>query len=151
MGLLGWISENGWSLFERACVAAGLFYTGWGLHRSAMEKRQENLLSLIEHHHEIVKDIRSDPALARVLQPNADASSVSIQEIHGVNALFLHLHSAFRASKARLYRMPENIDADIRGVLALPIPGAVWTKLKGSYNQDFVAFIDGIVGDKMKR
>jgi hypothetical protein len=150
MGLLHWIVEHAEVVYGSSALTVGLIFDGWGHFAHAKEVRQANQHTIIAHHREIVKDIRSDPYLKRVLDPDADGSTLSIQEIHGVNPLFLHLYSNFRASKARLYRMPQHIDADLRFTLNLPVPAAVWEKLKGYYDDDFVAYVDGIVNGKKR-
>lgn len=56
--------------------------------------------------------------------------------------LILHLDTVRRAIKARMFVKVEGLQEDVRGLFALPIPKAVWEKMKPFQNKDFIAFIE---------
>ncbi len=53
-----------------------------------------------------------------------------------------HVNSVYSAMNDRLVVKVEGLRRDIAQFFALPIPNAVWEKLKGLQNDDFVAFVE---------
>ncbi|WP_438483175.1 hypothetical protein [Oleiharenicola lentus] len=148
MSLLSWILEGGWTVFERAFFVADRAFTGIQYRSNNTHTRIDNHIRFAERHHRIWGDILSKPETARIIVPTADAALITPLQIRAVNFVLLHTETVFRASKAGQYRAPdrEKMEADIKHFLSLPIPGAAWATLKGSYSADFVAFVDKITG-----
>ena len=145
MELLEWIIAHWVSLFEHGAIAVGLLFTGLSYHVDTKERRLNHHLRFTEQHHKILSDLITNPQTARIFDTKSSVATLTEQELHGVNFLLLHLQSSFRANKAGLYRLPEQLDSDVMEFLSMPIPKAAWSQLKPSYNKDFVRFVDHIL------
>lgn len=134
-----WIADSGWLLVERGVFVASFLFAALSLRSNTRERRLQNLLTFTDRHQKVLGGILAHP---RILDPKGSAVSPTQQEIHAVNFLFLHLKSAFEAHRAGLYRLPENLDADIRLTLSYPLTREIWEKVKQSHSKQFVAFVE---------
>jgi hypothetical protein len=144
MALLSWLTIHWFDLLQTIGIVGGLFYTGWAQHSDAKATRVANLLKLTEQHRGLWMTLFSDPKLSRILDPEIDLARHPLTdgESRFVNMVIMHLNGAYHAIKADILTKPEGLSADIRGFFALPIPQAVWQKLRKFYDADFVAFVD---------
>ena len=67
---------------------------------------------------------------------------VTTQEWLFVKMLILHLDNVRRAAKSSLFVNLEGMKKDVREFFALPIPKAVWEKMRPFQDAEFVAFLD---------
>jgi hypothetical protein len=88
--------------------------------------------------------------LSRVLKHDVDLNKepISDEEWLFVKMLILHLDTVRRAIKARMFVKIEGLREDVRDLFALPIPKAVWEKIKPFQDKDFVAFIEDCLKEK---
>jgi hypothetical protein len=56
--------------------------------------------------------------------------------------LLVHLSTARHAVADRMLATPEGLRKDIKWFFSLPIPSAVWEKVKSRHDESFVAFIE---------
>jgi hypothetical protein len=68
---------------------------------------------------------------------------VSEEEWVFVKTLLLHLDTVHRAIKAGMFIKISGLETDIRFFVSLPIPKAVWERIKPFQDDDFVTFVDG--------
>ena len=122
----------------------GLYLTALGFRAEAKSRQSENLIRITESHRDLWTRYDDSPALQRVLDPaaNVDREPVTPEEARFVQFLILHIHLTYQLSKGGVYRQPEQVRDDIRGLISLPVPHAVWLKLRSLQNRDFVRFID---------
>lgn len=139
MDWLGWIANNGWVLVERGVFAASFLFAAFSLRANTRERRLQNLQTFTDRHQEVLSKLLSEP---RILDAGIDAVSPTQQEIHAVNFLLLHLKSAYEAHDAGMYRLPENVHADIQLLFSYPIPRTVWAEVKDMHDREFVAFVE---------
>ena len=139
-----WIAEHWGHILENAGIISGLYFTAHGSYTEARVRKVQNLVSLTRSHREIWSELYSQPGLARVLSPDIDVLKAppTMQETLFVKFLMFHLATAYRASKSGFYTAPERLASDISDFLSLPIPAAVWARLRGSQDVDFVEFIE---------
>jgi hypothetical protein len=142
MELLNWLRDNWMDLLQSVGIIGGLFFTGISLHIDAKVRRIGNLFEVTKQHREIWTSLYSRPDLKRVLDSAADTKSISDEEELFVNFLILHLASSFRAAKAGMFMLPAELRSDISAFFSLPIPRAVWERMKRYQNREFVSFVE---------
>lgn len=144
MEWLQWLDADAHAWIQSLGIMAGLCFTAFGFRAEAKSRQSENLIRITESHRALWTRYDDSPELHRVLDPAADVTQepVTPQEARFVQFLILHIHLTYQLSKGGVYRQPERVREDIRGLISLPVPHAVWRKLRGFQNRDFVRFID---------
>jgi hypothetical protein len=125
-------------------------FLGTMLFIDARARRVSNLIQLTQQHRELWERMFIDPRLARVLDPTADIehAPVTAEEEMFVIFIILHLNCTFYAMKSGFYPKPEGLAQDIEMFFSLPIPRALWEKVKSLQDRRFVAFVDASNGAK---
>jgi hypothetical protein len=143
----GWIAQNWFNILSALGIIGSLLFTSVSLRSETKTRRISNLLTLTQNHRELWAELFDHPRLARVLDPKADVSqeSITVEEGYYVNMIIQHLNSAFEATKSGLVIKPEGVTEDVRWLLSLPVPRAIWEKLRPLQNDDFVAFVEACV------
>ncbi len=138
-----WVAENWFNLLSTVGIIGSLLFTAISLHSESKTRRVANLLTITANHREIWKEYLNQPQLARVLDPKADVDSLPItaKEEFFVLQVIAHTSSVHEALQDELLTKQEGLRRDIAQFFSLPIPKAVWTKVKLLQNQDFAAFI----------
>ena len=67
---------------------------------------------------------------------------VSDEESLFVKTLILHLDTVRRTMAAGIFAEIQGLQNDIRDFFTLPIPKAVWEKIKRFQDGDFIAFVE---------
>ena len=144
MGAAEWISHNWFDLFSSVGIIGGLLLTAVSLRSETKTRRIANLLAITSNHRELWKEFFSTPALARMIDPSANAAKkpVTPAEEFFVNMVISHTSSVYEALKDELLAEQEGLRRDVKEFVSLPIPNAVWQKTKLLQNRDFAAFIE---------
>jgi hypothetical protein len=144
MGPMKWLTMHWLDIVQTVGITGGLVFTGWSGHRDGQAQRAANLLKLTEQHRDLWKELFTRPALARVLSAGVDLTTEAVteEETMFVTLLILHLNAAYSAIRAGVLREPEGLTPDIRGFFSLPIPLAVWERMKHLHDAAFVAFVE---------
>jgi hypothetical protein len=139
-----WLALHWFDLLQAAGIVGGLFFAGWSLRLDTQAQQVANLLNLTGQHRDIWKMLYEEPKLTRVLEPNLDLvkNPMTADESRFVGFLILHLNASFKAIKAGVLMRAEGLASDIQQFFDLPIPQAVWQKLRKYYDADFVDFIE---------
>jgi hypothetical protein len=139
-----WLAENWFNFFSSIGILGGLWFTAVSLHSETKTRRVANLLTITINYREIWKEFFSTPELARVIDPAANVAKrpVTPDEEFFVNTVISHTSSVYEALKDELLIKQEGLRRDVKSFFSLPVPKAVWTKVKLLQNQDFAAFID---------
>jgi hypothetical protein len=116
--------------------------TGCATWKDVQARRIGNSIAINGQYRTIWKDIYEHPALARVLEKDADAKDISIGEELFVTTLVAHLGTVYRAMKHGEFVKLEGLQNDVREFFTLPIPKTVWKKLKPLQDAAFVKFIE---------
>lgn len=84
------------------------------------------------------------PELTRILDPSADTTKppVTVEEERFVIFLILHLSDTYYATRAGFYQKLPGLRKDIERFFSLPIPRAVWGKIKDLQDESFVRFVE---------
>jgi hypothetical protein len=144
MGSLRWLAENWFTLLNAVGVVGGLFFTGHSLRSETKTRRIANLLSLTQGHRDIWKQVFTHPQLSCILDPEADATGkpVTREEEIFVNLVIQHLSVVFHAMRDELTVKPEGLRRDVAWFFSLPIPAAVWKKVRVLQNDKFAAYVE---------
>lgn len=127
----------------------GLLTTVYTIREASEERQVSNLFALTRGHREIWSLVIEKPELSRVLNPTADIDKVPVTEQERLFVLFLilHLATSFEAKKRGMFFVVYGLQRDVREFFNLPIPRAVWTKIRRYQQPDFVQFVDKTMND----
>ncbi|HEV2437804.1 MAG TPA: hypothetical protein VG077_17550 [Verrucomicrobiae bacterium] len=144
MEIWGWISQNWFNLLSAGGIIGGLWFTAFSLRSATKSQRVANLLTITANHREIWKEFLNNPKLKRVRDTGADTAKqpVSDAERVFVTMVILHIGSVYYATNDELVIKLEGLRRDIAQFLSLPIPQAVWEKMKVVQNDALVRFIE---------
>jgi hypothetical protein len=144
MGFNGWIGQNWLALVQTAALGGGLLFTGIAVMLDARARRVGNLIQLTQQHRDLWERLYMQSELARILDPAADPakSPVTVEEEVFVTFLILHLSNAYYATRAGFYQKLPGLRKDIERFFSLPIPHAVWEKVKDLQDESFVRFVE---------
>ena len=139
-----WIRHNWFALFQTVAVATGLFLTGTAVLLDARARRAGNLIQLTQQHRDLWERMYSRPELARNLDPAADLAKMKVTAEEEIFVIFLilHLSSTFSAIRAGFFQKPHGLRKDIQMFFSLPIPHAIWEKVKDLQEPPFVKFVE---------
>jgi hypothetical protein len=144
MGLLHWKAENSFNLLSAAGIIGGLAFTAVSFRSEAKTRRIANLIDITGSHRAVLKMYFDSPDLARVFDGEADIAVQPISQAEEifVNILIAHINTVFYAMQNELVIKQEGLRRDVAQFLALPIPAAIWEKIKVVQNDDFVVFVE---------
>ena len=139
-----WMSHNWFALVQTGAPAAGLLLIAVALLLEARARRVANLIQLTEQHRDLWERMYSEPELGRILDPRADLPKkrITAQEEMFVIFIILHLSNTFYAIRSGFFRKPQGLRKDIERFFSLPIPRAVWEKVKALQEAPFVEFVE---------
>ena len=144
MGFNEWIGQNWLALIQTGALAGGLLFTGIAVLLDARARRVGNLIQLTQQHRDLWERLYMQPELTRILAPAADPSKqpVTAQEETFVIFLILHLSNTYYAMRAGFFQKLRGLRKDIERFFSLPIPRAVWEKVKDLQEESFVRFVE---------
>jgi hypothetical protein len=150
MVVFQWLSAHWFDCLQIIGLVGGLLLTAYTIHKDARARQISNLIALNQRHDDIWRTFYERPQLSRVLEHGVDLSKqpISDEESLFVTMLFLHLDTVRRTAKAGMFIEIRGIRNDLRSFIKLPIPSAVWEKLKPFQDEDFVAFVDGCLDSR---
>jgi len=144
MGVIYWFREHWFDLLQTVGITGSLLLAAYTTWKDAQARRIGNSIAINGQYRMIWKDIYEHPVLARVLEKDADVveTPVSTGEELFVTTIIAHLSTVFRAMKHGEFVKLEGLQNDVREFFALPIPKAVWEKLKPFQDANFAKFIE---------
>lgn len=144
MGFNEWVGYNWLALVQTGVVAGGMLLMGIAVLLDARARRVGNLIQLTQQHRDLWERLYTQPELARILDPAADPARtpVTVEEELFVIFLILHLSSTYYAMRAGFFQKLRKLRKDIERLFSLPIPRAVWGKVKDLQEEPFVRFVE---------
>jgi Family of unknown function (DUF6082) len=144
MQVVGWSGPNWFGIVQTVIVAGALLLIALGLFLEARARRVGNLIQLTQAHRDLWERMYSQPELSRILDPDAAPEDMPIRPEEEVFVIFLilHLSGTFYAMRSGFFKRPEGLRKDIERFFSLPIPRAVWTKVKSLQDAPFVRFVE---------
>jgi hypothetical protein len=148
MEFVAWLTQNWFEALSALFGLAGLWFAGASNLAAARAQRTANLLTLTQSHRDLWTNHAKDPALSRVLDPDADlvAEPITRKEMEFLNLAIQHLSSTFHAMRNDLTIAPEGLRRDVSEFFALPVPNSAWVSLKALHDRDFVHFVETSIG-----
>lgn len=139
-----WTNHNWFALVQTGLIAAGFFVVGIAILLEARARRVANLIRLTEQHRDLWERMYSQPELARILDPSANLAKkgVTAEEEMFVIFIILHLSSTYYAIRSGFFQKPHGLRKDINRFFSLPIPRAIWEKVKVLQDAPFAKFVD---------
>ena len=153
MGAFGWLQENIAELLNAAGIVGGLLFTAFSFRVQARERRLSNLIALTQAHREIWARLYDEPDLSRIREKKVDLSNCPATEKEKLflTSLILHLNCVYRAITLGMFPELEGLRRDIREFYSLPIPQAIWERLRPLQDRDFVAFVESTLKKRRQR
>jgi hypothetical protein len=150
MEIWGWLAHNWFVCLQSVGIIGGLLFTGASLRIDAKARRISNLISITEHHRNLLAQVYSQPNLLRTLDetPNLHQKPVTEEERLFVILLIAHLNSAYHATKDGMLLKAGALSKDIRSFFSRPIPKAIWSDVKSFQDKDFVRFVEDCLGSR---
>ncbi|MHB8524263.1 MAG: hypothetical protein ACYDH9_26380 [Limisphaerales bacterium] len=101
-------------------------------------------MTVTHEHRDIWKEFYYRPGLSRVLATEIDLEKLPVtsEEELFVKLLILHLGSGYHALNEGLIVNPAGLREDIRRFFSLPIPRAVWERIRVLQDAEFVKFVE---------
>jgi hypothetical protein len=139
-----WLIENWFTALSAVGVVGGLFFTAVSLRSETRTRKISNQLAMTANHREVWKELFHRPELKRVLDAKADVRKPTItpEEEAFVSMVVLHVSSVYEALKNELVIKQQGLKRDVEMFFSLPIPRAIWERIKVVQNEDFVAFVE---------
>lgn len=144
MGIWGWLAEHSFDLLSAVGIISGLWFTAVAFRFDGKMRRVANLISITTNHREIWRQFLNSPDLGRVFDGKADILRHPIEKREEifVNMVIAHINTVFYAMRNDLLISNEGLRRDVSEFLQLPIPRAIWEKIKVVQNDDFVRFVE---------
>jgi hypothetical protein len=144
MGFLHVLSDNWFTLLQSAGIIASLLFTAVSLRMETKSRQVSNLFTITENHREIWKRVSERPELARVLKPDIDLSRLPVGEEEEIflREIILHLNASYVAIKDKVFVKPEGLEREVQWFFSLPVPNAVWQKMKPFQDANFIGFVE---------
>ena len=142
-----WIGQHWFDLLQTTGIVGGLIFTAYSIRKDEQARRISNSIALNAHHHEIWKELYSYPQLFRIMAKDLDLKSAPVSEREELftKTVIVHLSTAYRAMKHGEFVKLEGLSRDVKTFFSLPIPRAVWRKIKEFHDRDFIDFIDRVL------
>lgn len=150
MGASDWITEHWFDLLQTVGIVASLLLAAYTTWKDERARRIGNSIAINDQYRKIWAGVYEHPSLARVLDKDADAQEppIALGEEMFVTTLISHLSTVFRALKQGEFVKLEGLEQDVREFFTLPIPRAVWERLKQFQDGKFVAFVENCLHPK---
>jgi hypothetical protein len=142
MGVTNWFANHWFDLLQTIGIIASFLVAAYTTWKDERARRIGNSIAINDRYRKIWKDVYEHPELARVLDRGADVKAISIGEEFFVTTLISHLSTVFRAMKHGEFVKLEGLERDVREFFTLPVPKAVWVKLKPFQDGKFVSFVE---------
>jgi hypothetical protein len=135
---------NQWfDLLQSAAIVAGLLLNVSVLLEEKKARRLSNLITLTQQHRDIWRD-STRPELSRLRETNVDllAHPVTRDEETFVKSVIVQTVCAYQANRLKEVADFGDLSADAGSFFSLPIPGAVWGRVKSLHDSEFVTFVE---------
>lgn len=157
-GFSSWVEGNWFNLIQTVGIMASLWLTAAAAnreakarneeavarHREAKAKEIENLLTNADHQRELWTSAYQKSELQRVFQANVDLAGtpVKVAEREFLNLVLVQYQITWCIAEAGGIVTLEELASDVHDFFSLPLPRAVWEKVKGCRNPRFVEFVE---------
>lgn len=147
MGILSWAAKHWFDLLQSVGIIGSLLFTAFAVRKGEEARKIGNSIAINEQHREIWEQLYAHPELSRVMikERSLEREPATEREELFVNTLIVHLSTAYRAMQRDEFVRLEGLEKDVKTFFALPIPKAVWKRVRPFHDKDFVEFIETLV------
>ena len=153
---LSWIKSDWFSVVQTVGIVGGLVFTGITCQQQARAQKEQaktqeqqtktqetqNLLAFTERHRSLWSEAYQKPELQRIFSPTVNGpTEPSIPEEEFLNVVFVHYETGWQIAESSYQRYLKPLATDIARFLSLPLPAAVWEKIKAVKDERFVRFV----------
>jgi hypothetical protein len=144
MEIANWLFADWSELIQDIGIVAGFVFTALTVHREGKARKVTNLILLAERYHALWKQTYDNPELSRVLveNPGLEANPITFAEDRFVRSIVVHLYTVYQSKKSKMMVTVEGMAKDVKAILSLPIPYAIWQRVKPFQDRDFVEFVE---------
>ena len=142
---LPYLIDHWHSLLESVGIIGGLLFTGITVRRDLEARRVSEQLTLATQHRRLWGQLHRRKSLSRMLEPdrNLEACPVSREEELFLSLSFVHFHTGWLICRDEGSLTPLSVlAADAGHFFRLPVPRAVWQKVRATHQPEFVTFIE---------
>lgn len=138
------LESNWFNLVQSVGIVASLLFAAVTIHRESRAHQMTALLALDEQHRDLWSELHRRPELARILAPEVDlvGKPVTTAESEFLNTVFVHFCTGWRLAAEHGVLSVDDLQRDLVGFLARPIPHQVWKQTLNIREQRFVAFVE---------
>jgi len=144
-----WLAEHWFDVVQTAGIIGGFLFTAQTIRRDEKARAISNTIALNEQYNQIWRELYERPELGRILQNDVDLNRqpISNDEALFVKKLILYLDVVRRAMNAGIFVKIQGLQKDIQDFFSLPIPKAVWEKIKPFQDKEFIALIESCLAE----
>jgi hypothetical protein len=146
MEAINWICIHGLELLQTVGLDGSVLFAAYAIYKEAQARRVGNAIAITGQYRKMRSEIFDHPQLLRVLAADAVIETTPITEIEAIYAAMMinHLSTVYQAMSLGEFIKLEGLREDAKELMSLPIPRAVWDRIKRMQNKDFVEFISGL-------
>jgi hypothetical protein len=140
MEALNWVGIHWFELLQSSTI----LFAAYTIHKDAEARRVGNGIAITAQFRNMMSEVFDHPELLRVDDANANLQVNPISETEAVYAgmRINHLSMVYQAIRRGEFIKLEGLRADTKVLMSLPIPKAVWEKVKSVQNEDFMNFVE---------
>ncbi len=144
MEILNWIQAHWFDLFQTLGIVGGLLFTAYAMKKDERARKISNLIAVKQQYREIWEKLYDHPKFFRILKSEVDLKRQPItdEEWLLVKFIIFNLDTIFRSMRSGVFVHLEGLQKDVREFYSLPIPKAVWEKIKAYQDAKFVKFVE---------
>jgi len=140
------LTKNWFDLLQSGFIVAGFILSYLTIRSENRSKKVDRLIQLNQSHREIWNKTYSNPELLRIRKAdvNLEKEPITEAERRMATEVIMHIFAVYEAINTGQLDKGE-MEKDIYDYLSLPIPNAVWQKVKTYHNKRFVGYIDELL------
>ncbi|MEI7935178.1 MAG: hypothetical protein WCK27_00685 [Verrucomicrobiota bacterium] len=143
-GILSWFQSNWSSVIGAAGIIGSLLFTAASVRADAKNRAITNLLALDERHRALWGEVKQRPELKRILSEKVDiaAQPLTPEEDVSMWQIIQQFETGWQVERILNRGELKLLARDAGDFFRLPLPRAVWEKIKEFRNPKFVRFVE---------
>jgi hypothetical protein len=137
-------------ILQNVGIIATLLLSAYTFWRSEQAQKTSNLIAITGLYRDIWDALDECPSLSRVLLKGVDVEREppSAEEEAFVSTLIFHMDAAYEAMRVGMFVRLRGLKRDAREFFSLPVPKAVWKKVRPLQNKRLVRFVESALASE---